>query len=353
MAIRALAMRSPRAAGLAGDGRAAGAAASEPTTTSRSRTSVVCPHAASGDGEDEQRARAPHRACLQRPGLARDAGQQTGPGAGRAVECEAALEHRRGAPRARAGRCRRRVRPADAVVGDLDLHLAVAQPQPHGGVRRVGVAHDVREPLGHHEVGGGLDRGRQPHVDAARRTRRRQRRARDQRLDRRAEPALGQDRGMDAAGQLAQLGQRVAELARDARRPPRRPPGRRAAAARSIRRSSASATSCCCAPSCRSRSIRRRASSAASTMRSARRAQLLHAGAQVGLQALVVDRQRGGGGGGAARARASRRARRRGRSRRRGARRARRRSTSRPEPASGSSTGRPVSSTKIRRSGSQ
>ena len=70
------------------------------------------------------------------------------------------------------------------------------------------------------------------------------------------------------------------------------------------RRSIASATSCCWAPSWRSRSIRRRAASAASTIRARETPQLLHPRAQVGLQPLVLERERRGAAAAAGRARA-------------------------------------------------
>ena len=68
----------------------------------------------------------------------------------------------------------------------------------------------VRQRLGDDEVGGGLDRrggGRsssrpRPSGSGA---------ALGQRLERRAEPAVGEDRRVDAAGQVAQLLQRLAD----------------------------------------------------------------------------------------------------------------------------------------------
>ena len=78
----------------------------------------------------------------------------------------------------------------------------------------------------------------------------------------------------------------------------------------------------------------------------ARHAQLLHARAQVGLQALVVDGQRRRRRGGLRRARGSCPAPRRGRSPRRGARRCSTAVHARPDPGSGSATGWPASSTK-------
>ena len=79
---------------------------------------------------------------------------------------------------------------------------------PHGAdpdSRRVGVLDGVRERLAGEEVSGGLDLRRQPllegpldpHVE---------RRASRERLERPAQPLLREDGGMDAAGELAQLG---------------------------------------------------------------------------------------------------------------------------------------------------
>ena len=66
----------------------------------------------------------------------------------------------------------------------------------------------------------------------------------------------------------------------------------------SRRRSSESETSCCCAPSWRSRSMRPARVVLGLDDADARDAQLLDARAQVRLQALVVDRERGARGGG-------------------------------------------------------
>jgi hypothetical protein len=69
----------------------------------------------------------------------------------------------------------------------------------------------VGQRLAHHEVGGGLDHGREPlarHLG----DRHDGRRPLDQRLDRPGQPGLGEHRGVDAAGQFAQLGQRLLRL---------------------------------------------------------------------------------------------------------------------------------------------
>ena len=123
-----------------------------------------------------------------------------------------------------------------------------------------------------------------------------QRRAVGERLERGVEAAVGQHRRVDAAGQLAQL------LERLARAPSRAPSsmlrGALGVVARAASRArpscSASATSRCWAPSCRSRSRRRRSARPASIRRGARLLELLDAGAQLGVEALVVERQRGG-----------------------------------------------------------
>ena len=131
----------------------------------------------------------------------------------------------------------------------------------------VGVLGHVGQRLGDDVVGGDLDRLGQPpvgpHVELDR-----DGGAAGQRLERRTQAAFGEDRRVDAAGELAQLVQRA--------RSPRRP-GRSSCAASSsasggtaacaARSCSASETSRCWAPSCRSRSMRRRASSAAATIR--------------------------------------------------------------------------------------
>ena len=105
-----------------------------------------------------------------------------------------------------------RVGAADAVVADLDLDDSVARARP-ATAGRVGlrVAGDVGERLGDDEVGGRLDRRRQP---LARRLEDldRDRRAVGEAAERRRQPAVGEHGGVDAAGQLAQLGGRLVEL---------------------------------------------------------------------------------------------------------------------------------------------
>ena len=53
-----------------------------------------------------------------------------------------------------------RVRSSHAVVADLHLDLPVVAPNADLYAFRSGVPRCVRERLGHHEVDGGLDRGR-------------------------------------------------------------------------------------------------------------------------------------------------------------------------------------------------
>ena len=83
------------------------------------------------------------------------------------------------------------------------------RPDPDlGGVRVLG---RVGQRLGDDVVRRGLDRLGQP-VARARRRSHRQRRASGQRLDRRLETAIAEHRRMDAAGELAQLLERLGEL---------------------------------------------------------------------------------------------------------------------------------------------
>ena len=94
------------------------------------------------------------------------------------------------------------------------------------------VLRDVRERLGDHVVRGRLDRAGQPAVDLAADVDR-DRRARREGVDRRAEAPLRQHRRVQAAGDLAQLGERLLELgARLGEQPARPCPGRPRACAR-------------------------------------------------------------------------------------------------------------------------
>ena len=164
-------------------------------------------------------------------------------------------------------RARGRVGSPDAVVANVDAKRAFACGHRDLHDRGAGVLGRVRERLRDDVVGRHLDRLRQAAVGATSSSTRNRRAARE-RLQRRLEPALGEDRRMDPERDLAEVVERVREpvddvgqLARDAARAPR------AAFACAARSSSASETSCCCAPSCRSRSIRRRVASAVATIR--------------------------------------------------------------------------------------
>ena len=126
----------------------------------------------------------------------------------------------------------------------------------------------VGERLGDREVGGRLDRRRQPLVAAPRRPRPAPARAR--RAPR--SPARGRARSAPPGGcrgraRAARRTPRASSSPRRSRNGAGRRRGPCSACARATRTSSASATSRCCAPSWRSRSILRRAASAASTMR--------------------------------------------------------------------------------------
>ena len=206
---------------------------------------------------------------------------------------------------------------------------------------------DVRERLGDDEVGGRLDRRAAAASSGTRVELDRHRRAAGQRLERRR-----RGRGRSArAGWMPRASSRSSSVAsrelRDAprRAAPRPPRGRSSSFARASRSVSASATSRCCAPSCRSRSRRRRSVVAGLDDARARVAQLLDARAQLGVEALVLQRQRGGRAGGRGSARAPRRARRRGRSRAIGSPSRSTAAPARPDRARGSSTGRPSAST--------
>ena len=82
----------------------------------------------------------------------------------------------------------------------------------HLGAVRLGVLDGVGQRLGDGEVGGQLDRGGQAPVEVDLDPGR-QRRARGQRADRLAQAALGEQRGADAAGEVAQLAHRELGLA--------------------------------------------------------------------------------------------------------------------------------------------
>ena len=81
------------------------------------------------------------------------------------------------------------------------------------------------------------------------------------------QPAVHQQRRVDAVREVAQLLHRLLEIAPIWSSISLRPARDRRRGCRAEADATASATRCCCAPSCRSRSIRRRSASAASTMR--------------------------------------------------------------------------------------
>ena len=123
-------------------------------------------------------------------------------------------------------------------------------PPPHapgadGGLRGLGVAGDVRERLGDHEVGRDLDRRVQPLLGRLL-DRDRYARALGERDERRTEAALAQHRRVQAAGELAQLPRSPSTGRRSPRRAarrrrwgPRRPCAARAAASSRARRGAA------------------------------------------------------------------------------------------------------------------
>ena len=169
-----------------------------------------------------------------------------------------------------------RVGAADAVVGDLDddatpfcaLRRAPRPPRPRRTWRRSSAPRRRRS-----------TRPPRPGRAAAPRGRRRARPGSGARAasasSAAAEPAVGEDRGVDAARELAQLLERVRRAPRSAAvRIWSAPSGSSRSFACASRSASESETSRCCAPSWRFRSSRRRSSSPASTMRERERAQL-------------------------------------------------------------------------------
>ena len=154
---------------------------------------------------------------------------------------------------------------ADAIVADRDRQDTVIAPGAQLDDGCPGVLGDVGERLGGDVVRGRLDRRRQPlvesHVDV---DVDREIGAACERSECRPEPGFGEDRGVDAARDLAQL---LGDILQAARRAPRRCLAIPPAALRVIARArKLSAIRRCWIPSWRSRSIRRRASSAAATI---------------------------------------------------------------------------------------
>ena len=94
--------------------------------------------------------------------------------------------------------------PPDAVVADLHVEALVLDGDVHERLAGVGVLRDVGQRLGGDEVRGGLDRvaevGHRPARDLHR-----HRSARGERLERRAQPAVAEQRRVDPARDLAQL----------------------------------------------------------------------------------------------------------------------------------------------------
>jgi hypothetical protein len=108
-----------------------------------------------------------------------------------------------------------------AVIVDLDDQLTVLFAHGDVGTRCAGMAGNVGKRLGDDEVGGRLDRGRVASVrdgDGYR-----LRRSLGERFDRGAKAGFGEDRRMDAAGEIPDLGDRRLEFGRrlveEARRP--------------------------------------------------------------------------------------------------------------------------------------
>jgi hypothetical protein len=101
-----------------------------------------------------------------------------------------------------------RVGAALAIVGDHHLEAAVPARDLDLDPGRTGMLRRVGKRLGGDEVGGGLDRGGRPLVEGHRHGRR-QRAAVGECLQRGADPAVGEDRGVDATGEIAQLADRL------------------------------------------------------------------------------------------------------------------------------------------------
>jgi hypothetical protein len=95
-------------------------------------------------------------------------------------------------------------RATDAVVADLDQQLTSLAPDADRGRVGAAVLGDIGQQLGDAEVGGRLDRGRRPlrHLQPAGD---RDRAAGGQHRDGTLQAQVGQNRRVDAAGQVAQL----------------------------------------------------------------------------------------------------------------------------------------------------
>ena len=147
---------------------------------------------------------------------ARDDGPHRRPVAGRRADLQAPVE--RGDPvaqPAQAGAVAAGSAPPTPSSATSTTSVPSSQRRSTAACDRVRVARDVRDRLGDDEVRGGLDRRRQPLVRHGRDLDR-QRHPLRERLQRRAQPAVGQHRRMDAARELAQLADRVVEVLRRA-----------------------------------------------------------------------------------------------------------------------------------------
>ena len=140
------------------------------------------------------------------------------------MQREAAAQRLDPVPEPDQARAAGEVRPTAAVVADADAQHALADR--HLDIRdgRVRVLGRVGQRLGHDIVGGDLGRLWQPspHADIQAD---RNGRAAGQCLQRRAQPALGQDRRVQAIGDLAQLVQDAGHLGDRARQAPRQVAG--------------------------------------------------------------------------------------------------------------------------------
>ena len=103
------------------------------------------------------------------------------------------------------------VRAPDPVILELDLDVVAELVRAQTHVIGLGVLEHVGQRLGDHEVGHRLDGGGRP-VGQPELALHGHRRPRRQRLERRGEPAIAEDGGMDAARELAQLRERGGEL---------------------------------------------------------------------------------------------------------------------------------------------
>ena len=205
--------------------------------------------------------------------------------AGRVFDLQAAVEcsTRSRSPRspARAGR------RCHAVVGDLDRHPAVRTRDLDRDARGVCVLCDVRECLARDEVDRCLDGVGQPlrtdaQLDWHRRT--------PASGEGGGEAFLGEDRGWMPRARARSSARASTTSASASARSSSTDVPPSASRPRASWSASRIPSRRCCAPSWRSRSTRRRSASPASTMRAGRRAPR-ELGAQLGLQARVLERE--------------------------------------------------------------